>query len=238
MVIADCYWQSLDYQVADVFRNGEVAEPDRPTRERLLAAALNLFEEHGYQRTTVGAIEEAVGLTPRCGGFYKHFASKREILESALEHRIQAIEATRSAIFALMPLGDLHAELTILARWALHELRRERGLLRILQREADEFPDLISRFYDRLVATGYAEAAKWVEHITGTDRLAKEDAEALGLMMVGAIVNYRSEEAIFGRSPAGVDEERFVQTWVRVCSVFFEALRKEKKRSGKSRSRT
>lgn len=56
------------------------------TRDRILAEALNLFSTRGYRGTRVQDIEEAAGLSPGAGGFYRHFRSKREVLETALEH--------------------------------------------------------------------------------------------------------------------------------------------------------
>jgi len=48
------------------------------TRERLEQAALDLFTEHGYDRTTVAEIAERAGLTKRT--FFRYFADKREVL--------------------------------------------------------------------------------------------------------------------------------------------------------------
>lgn len=46
--------------------------------ERLLLAALDLFEERGYEKTTVIEIAERAGLTKST--FFRHFADKREVL--------------------------------------------------------------------------------------------------------------------------------------------------------------
>jgi len=46
--------------------------------ERLQAAALELFAEQGFERTTVAEIAQRAGLTPRT--FFNHFADKREVL--------------------------------------------------------------------------------------------------------------------------------------------------------------
>lgn len=47
------------------------------TRERLRAAALELFAEHGFDATTVPDIVERAGLTRRT--FFRHFTDKREV---------------------------------------------------------------------------------------------------------------------------------------------------------------
>ncbi len=47
-------------------------------RERLQEAAMALFEEHGYDRTTVGDIAVRAGLAERT--FFRYFTDKREVL--------------------------------------------------------------------------------------------------------------------------------------------------------------
>ncbi|AFC41719.1 MULTISPECIES: TetR/AcrR family transcriptional regulator [Mycobacterium] len=51
-------------------------EPD--ARERLVAAALDLFNERGYDETTVTQIAERAGLTKST--FFRHFPDKRDVL--------------------------------------------------------------------------------------------------------------------------------------------------------------
>ena len=50
------------------------------TRARLLAAALELFAEQGYDATTVAQIAERVGVTEMT--FYRHFGSKDQLIVS------------------------------------------------------------------------------------------------------------------------------------------------------------
>ena len=72
-------------------------EPD--ARGRLEQAALELFEERGYARTTVGDIASRAGLTERT--FFRYFTDKREVLfsgsgavESLMVESIAAAPAT------------------------------------------------------------------------------------------------------------------------------------------------
>jgi AcrR family transcriptional regulator len=51
-------------------------QPD--ARERLVAAALELFNERGYDQTTVAQIAERAGLTKST--FFRHFPDKRDVL--------------------------------------------------------------------------------------------------------------------------------------------------------------
>ena len=61
------------------------------TRERILAAALELFIERGVDGTTVTAIERAVGLAAGTGSFYRHFRSKEEVLVASVEYGIERL---------------------------------------------------------------------------------------------------------------------------------------------------
>ncbi len=59
------------------------AESKERTRQRLLAEARRLFRERGYAATSLEQIAEAAEVTK--GAIYGHFASKEELLLSAIE---------------------------------------------------------------------------------------------------------------------------------------------------------
>src|ERR1700733_8099771 len=56
-------------------------EPD--ARQRLVAAALDLFTEQGYDGTTVAQIADRAGLTKST--FFRHFPDKRDVLAAGQE---------------------------------------------------------------------------------------------------------------------------------------------------------
>lgn len=60
-------------------------------REALLAAAVELFETHGFESTTVEQISALAGVAPRT--FFHHFATKEDILFDGYADRLDA--ATR-----------------------------------------------------------------------------------------------------------------------------------------------
>jgi AcrR family transcriptional regulator len=59
------------------------AESKERTRQRLLAEAQRLFREHGYAATSLEQIAEAAEVTK--GAIYGHFASKEDLMLSAME---------------------------------------------------------------------------------------------------------------------------------------------------------
>src|SRR5262245_32400871 len=97
----------------------------KSSRERILEAAIELIAKRGYHETTVGDIEAAAGLTPRAGGFYRHFSSKEEVLVQALETRSRAF-AGQIGLADIVSLKSPRAELLTIARALLRHAQAER----------------------------------------------------------------------------------------------------------------
>ncbi len=192
-----------------------------PTRERILDAALELFAQRGYRATTVGDIEAAAGLAPRAGGLYKHFASKEEVLRAALERFVSGIEAIEERMFDVMALGDLRAELTLLARVATAHFSAQRQFLRIVFQEQSRIPDVVQEMHRRAVAPAYAMTARWIARQVETGMLASADAAALAAVVAIPFIGYRLEHNLFGAPPGDVDEERFAAAWVELLMGYF-----------------
>jgi AcrR family transcriptional regulator len=57
-------------------------------RERLQAAALELFADRGFEQTTAADIARSVGLTERT--FFRHFTDKREVLFYGQQQYLQS----------------------------------------------------------------------------------------------------------------------------------------------------
>ena len=94
---------------------------------RLEQAALNLYQEHGYEQTTVTEIAERAGLTERT--FFRYFTDKREVLfggqESLLKIYVSAIEtAPDTATPIEIIIAALEAVVPIFQE--RHEIARQR----------------------------------------------------------------------------------------------------------------
>jgi AcrR family transcriptional regulator len=61
------------------------------TRQKLISAAMRLFEARGYEQTTVAEIAAAAGVSTKT--FFNYFASKDEVLFPYLSRRIEAAVA-------------------------------------------------------------------------------------------------------------------------------------------------
>lgn len=70
-------------------------KPQRRTRERILATALDLFNRNGEPRVPTAAIAEEMRISP--GNLYYHFASKEEIVAALFAAFRHDIEETLAA---------------------------------------------------------------------------------------------------------------------------------------------
>ena len=189
------------------------------TRDRLVSAAMRLFSEHGYAGTTVGQIEEAAGLAPRSGALYQYFKGKRELLDAAVERHAASLDEMQGAT-DLMPLGDLRAELTLMARWNLQDLRRRRDLYRFIRREGDRFPELLATVYEKIGREPLQRTADYLRERFREAGAEEPDAEALVIVLVQTMSTYVSHIDVYGAPPLDVDEERFVTAWVDICMAY------------------
>ncbi len=84
-----------------------VAAPqtDHSVRARVLAAAVELFADQGYERTSVAQVVAMAGVAK--GGFYHHFASKEDLLYEVYG---DLISRQLDAMNAIVARGDAPAE--------------------------------------------------------------------------------------------------------------------------------
>ena len=102
------------------------------TRDRIKAAALPLFAEHGFAGTSIAAIETAAGLAPRAGAFYRHFPGKEALFEELARERITETP-DEFYIEGLKAFGDTRAELVALARRFEIAAERQKPYLRLIE---------------------------------------------------------------------------------------------------------
>ena len=69
------------------------------TREKIYDAAISLFEEKGYQNTTIEDITERAGTAK--GTFYVHFSSKKDLVYHTLERYDEIASLTYEEVSSL-----------------------------------------------------------------------------------------------------------------------------------------
>lgn len=135
------------------------------SRERLQKAALDLFTEQGFERTTVGEIAERVGVNKRT--FFRHFPDKREVLFAGADDlQSTLVDAIAHAPAQLAPLEAIAAVLAAID-WQqtapLDALRQRQAVIaaspELMERELMKFDALTAAFADGLRRRGTDDAA-------------------------------------------------------------------------------
>lgn len=197
------------------------------TRARLLGAALRLFAERGYAEVGVGDVEQAVGLVPRRGALYRHFASKEALLEAAVQHHLDAVDRAGDE-FDLAPEGSLTESAVALGRRILQEMDAQRDITRVMERDGDRLPELRAAFREQVSDTAYRTVAailrRWITASSGHANHTDEDLAATAVLLTGALVNARRSAWTFDSPPLGQDDDTLVTTWAALCSATVERL--------------
>jgi AcrR family transcriptional regulator len=127
-------------------------------RERLQAAALELFATRGFEQTTAAEIAQSVGLTERT--FFRHFSDKREVLFYGQEQFLQTfIDGVNAAPPEASPLEVIASALDAAGSFFPDE---RRTYSRMRQSVIDQNPALRERELHKLagLATTVADALR------------------------------------------------------------------------------
>src|ERR1700689_4577207 len=82
-----------DQSVPDVEAKGERMTKGEQTRRKIVAAAAPIFNQHGYEGSSLADLMAATGL--KKGGIYRHFASKEELAAEAFDYTWRAAREAR-----------------------------------------------------------------------------------------------------------------------------------------------
>ena len=123
----------------------------KDTKERILAAALDMFSQNGYAGTNIRELSAALGLVK--SGVYKHFGSKEDIWNTLLDELIAYYEARFGSPEHLPPAPDsLEALVAMTMRmvdFTVHDetVVKTRKLLSIEQFRDDRARELATKHF-------------------------------------------------------------------------------------------
>lgn len=185
-----------------------LAVGETSTRDRIIAAALRCFASNGFAGTSLAEIESEAGLSVGAGSTYRHFASKQAMLEAAVTDALnRADELSMTEPRSLAEAG----------RTALASMDEVRDLIRIVMRDLDRFPDLLMPVLDKLLEGPIRTvAARMTAAAPGID------GEAMATLLIGSLVNVRAIEAVGGKRPAAVGDERLLSAWAHLYRLALE----------------
>jgi AcrR family transcriptional regulator len=193
----------------------------KTSQDRLLEIAIRLFSERGFRETTVGDIEKAAGLTPRAGGFYRHFSSKEEVLVQAVR-RISDEMIEELRLEDVVALKKPRAELMMIAKALIRHTDTHRPLRVILQREAHRLPALRDAARQANARLAAMDVVPWLEHALRRAGRTTHNAREIGLIVFGPVLVYilgldRGDAAF------GLKDDAFLETWAEHWAAWFES---------------
>lgn len=184
---------------------------------------MELFGAQGFKATTIAQIEAAAGLSPGAGGLYRHFASKRALLEEGL--RRQFADGAQLLSFiedpALLRTGDLHGQLVGVARAGLRRLEQERDVNRLLVRDLRDFPDLLEAFRQQELQRVYGVLTGWLGGLAGAGTHAPPGQQATSGAEPAQQVRSGAGRAELAGQPAAVDIEALAAVLVSALSHYW-----------------
>lgn len=185
------------------------------TRERLLEAAITLFASQGYTATSVAEIQRACGLAAGSGALYKHFASKRDVLDAAVRVYMDRIAEDRKQFDAEPSTENAEQALRRAATLIWDGINDNALLLRVIFREAETFPELADELRSGITAHAYQRFAGALRAGVDAGALQIADPEAAAAVLVAALSCYPMVNLLIGHTPGGVDADRYREAWVR-----------------------
>jgi AcrR family transcriptional regulator len=108
------------------------------TRERIQAVAVELFAEHGYEKTSLREIAERLDVTK--AALYYHFNTKEAIVVSLFEDLIAGMDAIITWAQDQPPTLETRQE--ILRRYARLARERPKGMMRFIQESKTTMQEL------------------------------------------------------------------------------------------------
>lgn len=182
-------------------RRGRIPSADVPDHDAaLVAAAGNLFREHGYSGTSIDMIARAAKVSPKT--IYARYGGKQGLFEAVIE---ALVRAPLDIWDALDGEGDLAATLAATAdRFLAIVLSPETlAIERALIAEAPRLPALARTFYARGPRRGLDRLADYFATLARQGRLRPTEPLAAAEMFIGLIEGELVRRALFlGEEPS------------------------------------
>ncbi len=190
-----------------------VGDKRSPAQQRLVDAAARLFSERGYAATSVADIQQACGLTGGSGALYKHYPSKRALLDEVVGVHLATMRAGNAAFAAHVP-DDIEGALHYIVDAVWTSMRNDRAALRVLLRDLDDFPDLLERIWAEIRSNVYDVLTSWIAEQVRRRAMRVTDPAATAAVLLSSLTYLPILHTLIGHTPGDIDSERFAKAWV------------------------
>jgi len=182
------------------------------TRERLLDAAIKLFARQGYAETSIADIQRDCGLSAGSGALYKHFSSKRELLEAATRRFADRLANDRKR-FDVNPGDGTEQVLRRAATLIWDGIQENSPLLRVIFREP-AFPELADELWSAITENAYRGFASGLRVVVDAGMMRIDDPDATAAVLVASLAYYPMVGLLIGHTPGDIDRDRYLEAWI------------------------
>ena len=199
----------------------------KTTSDEIYAAALRLFAEKGYKGASIGAIEEAVGLAPRAGGFYRHFSSKEDILLLAMDRYsaelIDEIEALKQ-----IDMPSPREEMEKIAIAVRNHAWRHRHLRVVLRQDGRALPKVRARIRQFNQADAWLVLLDWTRKQLGAETVDDEvRLHTFQMFSLLALVLYLQD---VDERPLDLDPDTVLEHWLDSSMDYLDRITARRRR--------
>ena len=188
------------------------------TKLKIREAALQLFLQQGFTRTSIADIEREAGLAPRAGAFYRHFDSKQTLLvELAKEYVSETPDEFQ--FDELLAYQNTRAELITIAHVYESAAERQRPFLRLI--DEIRLLDCGTALESDVNATMLDALMQWVASKPAAARWKPPELAAMTMCIFGGWLFY------LGKSQQGVEvstlnRDMLLDVWASHWAAFLD----------------
>ncbi|MGF9914149.1 TetR/AcrR family transcriptional regulator [Paenibacillus ehimensis] len=190
--------------------------------DKILLAAIDLMAEKGYKGVSTKEIAAAAGLSEMT--LFRHFGSKQNVLEAAMDRFYYAVEMTK--LFQESLVWNLEADLLLIGKTYHQLMNRNKKIFLIALKEGSQLPGFQEKankhpYQLKELLTGYFDAMQR----KGLMIPANPEAQALAFMWMnyGAFVSNEISGAPVTTMPMNEFIEASVRLFVKSLTPSFTA---------------
>ena len=182
--------------------------------EELVAAALEVFVERGYEGTTLADVARRAGVTK--GTIYLYFENKEALFKAVVRETIVPVIAQGEAL-ARSFTGSARDLLEQLVReyWRLVGETALAGIPKLMMAEAATFPELTRFYYDEVVTRGHRLMAGVIERGIKNGEFRPVDVMIAAKLAMSPLIHaVVARRAFASCMPEAFDVQKYLDTHI------------------------
>lgn len=142
-------------------------------------------------------------------------------MEAVIDRELASNERAILEVEAPAVTADPRVLLAQVARRGLAQLDAQAEFISIVFRDLDQFPVLLERVRRGLTDATYRDFADRLEVAHAAGRIPAMDFEAVALLAIGPVVDFKMKQHLLGYTPLDLNEDRLVAAWVETFARVF-----------------